>query len=259
MRLTNNQYGGKVCLDHHAPHEVDAYPCTGHGGDIWEFEIVGDADAESGGRLRLFNSRFGEKDCLDHHGEDGTVAAYPCDNNGGDDWTYNTYPKDGQLRWSFNSAEENETTNSTLAAANSQVVSANGFASTTVRNWKIFSGYACHWPYQEISTAWECNEAAQHVQSNHLAVDMNVPSAEMNPHGCYIYGNSAQGYFNLYYNYRGTTSGSWSNRNVICKEGAQCIAQWGRCFDDGRQIGTCCPGLECKEGRRRRRRPRQCA
>merc|ERR1712125_207967 len=87
MRLTNYRFGEKVCLDHHKPNEVDAFPCTGNGGDVWDFEIT----AESRGRLRLFNSRFGEKDCLDHHGQDGTVAAYPCNNHGGDEWFYDSY------------------------------------------------------------------------------------------------------------------------------------------------------------------------
>merc|ERR1712232_704902 len=87
FRLTNNRFGEKVCLDHHKPNEVDAFPCTGHGGDVWDFEITGDGTGDYGGRLRLFNSRFGEKDCLDH-GNDGNVGAYPCNNHGGDEWFY---------------------------------------------------------------------------------------------------------------------------------------------------------------------------
>jgi len=298
MRLINNRYGEKLCLDHHAPHEVDAYPCTDHGGDVWDFEIVGDADAESGGRIRLFNSRFGEKDCLDHHGQDGTVAMYPCDDNGGDDWTYSIYSNNGLLRGGFNSTEEHANVNSTLEAAKGQAVSANALADAKqmtgcvrwedvpnyqphrsnrqncegggykyvynqnrgqpnaacgesaqcfccIQNWKIFSGYACHWPYEPISTSWECNEAAKHVQSNHLAVNMNVPSAAQNPYGCYIYGNAVGGYSALYYNFHGTTSGSWSNRNVICKEGS-CKKLGDYCGGPGQRTLECCGSMTCK-------------
>merc|ERR1712226_603035 len=93
VRLTNSRFGQKVCLDHHKPNEVDAFPCTGHGGDVWDLEFTGDGSPDYGGNVRLTNSRFGQTVCLDHHSKDGTVAAYPCSNHGGDDWFYDSYSK----------------------------------------------------------------------------------------------------------------------------------------------------------------------
>jgi hypothetical protein len=87
-------------------------------------------------------------------------------------------------------------------------------------HYRIFSGYECKDGYDAIPTPGECNEAAKSVQHTRLTVNTNVPSASVNPHGCYLYGSSARGFSNLYFNYAGKTSGSWENRNVICKIGA---------------------------------------
>merc|ERR1711862_599073 len=87
-------------------------------------------------------------------------------------------------------------------------------------NYRIFSGYRCEDGYLTITTARECNEAAKYVQNNYMTVDTNVPSASLNPFGCYIYGSAQRGYTNLYYNQQGKTWGSWDHRNVICKLGA---------------------------------------
>jgi hypothetical protein len=87
-------------------------------------------------------------------------------------------------------------------------------------HYRIFSGYECKDGYDAIPTPGECNEAAKAVQHTRLTVNTNVPSASVNPHGCYLYGSFAQGFSNLYFNYAGKTSGSWEDRNVICKIGA---------------------------------------
>jgi len=92
LKFVNYRDGSPKCLDH-GPDQgnVGAYPCDDHGGNQWIVECPGsmqNPQTRVCDTMRLVNYRYGDRRCLDHGPEQYQVGAYPCDDHGGDEWSF---------------------------------------------------------------------------------------------------------------------------------------------------------------------------